>query len=125
MAAADGYAQASGRVGVVNVHMAPGVANGLSILHNAARAKSPLLVTAGQQDTRFLAPRDVVVVDESATSLPYVLRYLPMATLGSFFSGKTGKGDVMAERNVGRGLVPRRFDDRNGGGRAPALRERT
>src|SRR6266571_2814916 len=53
VAAADGYAQASGQVGVVNVHVAPGVANGLSILHNAARAKSPLLVTAGQQDTRF------------------------------------------------------------------------
>ena len=38
VAAADGYAQASGQVGVVNVHVAPGVANGLSILHNAARA---------------------------------------------------------------------------------------
>src|SRR5262249_26620619 len=54
VAAADGYAQASGQVGVVNVHVAPGLANSLSILHNAARSKSPLLVTAGQQDTRFL-----------------------------------------------------------------------
>jgi benzoylformate decarboxylase len=54
VAAADGYAQASGQVGLVNVHVAPGVANGLSILHNAARARTPLLVTAGQQDTRFL-----------------------------------------------------------------------
>ena len=41
VAAADGYAQASRRLGVVNLHVAPGVANGLSILHNASRARSP------------------------------------------------------------------------------------
>src|SRR5262245_65408087 len=57
MAAADGYAQATGQVGVANVHVAPGLANSLSILHNAARAKSPVVVTAGQQDTRFLMHR--------------------------------------------------------------------
>src|SRR2546425_1012342 len=39
VAAADGYAQASGQVGVVNVHVAPGLANSLSILHNAARPR--------------------------------------------------------------------------------------
>src|SRR6059058_1996756 len=39
VAAADGYAQATGEVGVANVHVAPGLANALSILHNAARAK--------------------------------------------------------------------------------------
>ena len=54
VAAADGYAQASGTVGVVNLHVAPGVAKGLSILHNACRAKTALVVTAGQQDSRFL-----------------------------------------------------------------------
>jgi benzoylformate decarboxylase len=31
-----------------------------------------------------------IVVDESATSLGHVLRYLPLATPDSFFSGKTG-----------------------------------
>src|SRR2546428_9570671 len=63
VAAADGYAQASGQVGVVNVHVAPGVANSLSILHNAARAKLPLLVTAGQQDTRFLMDEPILAGD--------------------------------------------------------------
>src|SRR6185295_17148410 len=48
VAAADGYAQASGRVGIVNVHVLPGVANGVSILHNASRARSPIVMTAGQ-----------------------------------------------------------------------------
>jgi len=63
VAAADGYAQATGQVGVVNVHVAPGLANSLSILHNAARSKSPLVVTAGQQDTRFLMHEPILAAD--------------------------------------------------------------
>jgi benzoylformate decarboxylase len=63
VAAADGYAQASGSPGVVNVHVGPGVANGLSILHSAARARSPLVMTAGQQDTRFLMHEPILAAD--------------------------------------------------------------
>ena len=79
VAAADGYAQASGRVGVVNVHVAPGVANGLSALHNAARAKAPLLLTAGQQDSRFLMDEpilagDLVQLTEQFTKWSYEVR---------------------------------------------------
>jgi benzoylformate decarboxylase len=79
VAAADGYAQASGQVGVVNVHVAPGVANGLSILHNAARSKSPVVMTAGQQDTRFLMhdpilSGDLVQLTEQFTKWSYEVR---------------------------------------------------
>lgn len=79
VAAADGYAQAAGALGVVNVHVAPGLANGLSILHNAARAKTPLLVTAGQQDTRFLMDQpilagDLVRMAEQFTKWSYEIR---------------------------------------------------
>src|SRR5262245_58789532 len=79
VAAADGYAQASGQVGVVNLHVAPGVANGLSILHNAARAHAPVLVTAGQQDTRFLVDEPILAADlvqmtEQFTKWSYELR---------------------------------------------------
>ena len=79
VAAADGYAQASGQVGVVNVHVAPGLANSLSILHNAARSKTPLLVTAGQQDTRFLMDEpilagDLVRMAEQFTKWSYEVR---------------------------------------------------
>jgi benzoylformate decarboxylase len=78
-AAADGYAQASGRLGVVNLHVAPGLANALSIVHNASRAKTPLLVTAGQQDTRLLldAPilaGDMVAMTQGLTKWSYELR---------------------------------------------------
>jgi benzoylformate decarboxylase len=78
-AAADGYAQASGRLGVVNLHVAPGLANALSIVHNASRAKTPLLVTAGQQDTRLLLHQpilagDMVKMTEGLTKWSYELR---------------------------------------------------
>lgn len=79
VAAADGYAQASGHPGVVNLHVAPGVANGLSILHNAWRAKSPVVVTAGQQDSRFLLQEpilsaDMVRMTEQFTKWAYEVR---------------------------------------------------
>ena len=78
-AAADGYAQASGRLGVVNLHVAPGLANALSIVHNASRAKTPLLVTAGQQDTRLLLDQpilagDMVKMTDGLTKWSYELR---------------------------------------------------
>ncbi len=71
VAAADGYAQASGTPGVVNVHVAPGLANGISILHNASRAKTPLLLTAGQQDTRLLMDQPILAADLVAMAAPF------------------------------------------------------
>jgi benzoylformate decarboxylase len=63
VAAADGYAQASGQVAVVNLHVLPGLANGVAILDNAARARSPLVVTAGQQDSRLLFEEPILAGD--------------------------------------------------------------
>ena len=40
---ADGYAQQGNRLGVVNVHVQPGLANAMSGILNAARARVPLL----------------------------------------------------------------------------------
>lgn len=50
---ADGYAQATGRPALVNLHASPGLGNAMSNLYNSWRARTPLVVTAGQQDTRF------------------------------------------------------------------------
>lgn len=51
---ADGYARATGRPAFVNLHIAAGLANGLSNVLNARRARTPLVVSAGQQDRRHL-----------------------------------------------------------------------
>lgn len=55
VAMADGYARATGRPAFLNLHVAAGLANGLVGLLNASRSRTPLVVTAGQQDRRHLA----------------------------------------------------------------------
>jgi len=53
MAMADGYAMASGKLGVVNVHICAGLGNAMGMLYNSYRSGTPLLLTAGQQDRRL------------------------------------------------------------------------
>lgn len=51
---AAGYARASGKPGVLNLHTASGLAAGGALLYNAQLGKVPLVVTVGQNDTRLL-----------------------------------------------------------------------
>ncbi len=51
--AASFYAQASGKTGIVNLHVAPGLGNGIGMMYGALKACSPMIVTAGQQDSRM------------------------------------------------------------------------
>ncbi len=54
VAMADGYARATGKPSFVNVHIAGGLANSISMLYNAFRGGTPLILTAGQSDTRAI-----------------------------------------------------------------------
>ncbi|MEA2155521.1 MAG: hypothetical protein QOE11_1661 [Solirubrobacteraceae bacterium] len=47
-AMADGWARATGRVGVVSVHQGPGLTNTLTALAEAAKSRTPLLVLSGE-----------------------------------------------------------------------------
>ncbi len=51
---AEGYARASGKVGFMYLHNAPGVAASLPMLYDAQVGGIPLVVAAGQNDTRLL-----------------------------------------------------------------------
>lgn len=68
--AASFYAQASGRVAVANVHVAPGLGNAIGALYGAFKANSPLVVTAGQQDTRMRLANPVLGHDLVAMAAP-------------------------------------------------------
>ncbi len=48
MGMADGYAQATGKPALVNLHSAAGTGNGMGALANAWNSHTPLIVTAGQ-----------------------------------------------------------------------------
>ncbi len=52
VAMADGYSQATGRPGFVNLHTAGGLGHGMGNLLNAQVSGTPLVITAGQQDSR-------------------------------------------------------------------------
>jgi benzoylformate decarboxylase len=52
---ADGYAQATGRPALVNVHAAAGTGNAMGNLTNAQSAHVPLIVTSGQQARPYAA----------------------------------------------------------------------
>jgi len=52
VAMADGYAQAAGKPGFLNLHTAGGLGHGMGNLLNAHVSQTPLVVTAGQQDLR-------------------------------------------------------------------------
>ena len=67
---ADAYAQASGKVGVVNLHVAPGLGNGLGAIYNAWEGQTPLLVTAGQQDNRMRLREPLLGHDLVAMAAP-------------------------------------------------------
>ncbi|MGE4047335.1 MAG: benzoylformate decarboxylase [Acetobacteraceae bacterium] len=66
---ADGYAQATGRTALVNLHSAAGTGNAMGGLANAWNAHSPLLVTAGQQ-TRAMIGIEPLLTNLDATTLP-------------------------------------------------------
>jgi len=72
MAMADGYAQASGKLTVLNLHVAPGLGNAMGMLHDAQKAGAPILITAGQQDLQFLATEPILSADLPRLARPLV-----------------------------------------------------
>jgi benzoylformate decarboxylase len=69
---ADGYAQASGRPTLVNLHTAPGVGNAMGAIFNAQANKSPLVITAGQQ-ARALMTLQANLTNRDAARMPHPL----------------------------------------------------
>ncbi|WP_126173130.1 benzoylformate decarboxylase [Altericroceibacterium xinjiangense] len=66
---ADGFARASGKPALVNLHSAAGTGHSLGNLFTAFRNNAPLVVTAGQQ-ARSILPYDPFLFAERATEFP-------------------------------------------------------
>ena len=66
---ADGFAQATGKPALVNLHTAAGTGNAMGSLVAAYRANTPLIVTAGQQ-TREMSLCDPYLNNRDATEFP-------------------------------------------------------
>jgi len=69
VAMADGFAQATGKPALVNVHTSAGTGNAMGSLIAAYKGNTPLIVTAGQQ-TREMVSCDPYLTNKDATLLP-------------------------------------------------------
>ena len=70
VAMADGYAQAACRPGVLNLHTAGGLGHGFGNLLNASVSGTPLVVTAGQQDSRHILTDPLLYGDLVSIATP-------------------------------------------------------
>src|SRR5215208_530702 len=69
---ADGYAQGMGRAAFVNLHTAAGLGNAGAAIMTAYHNRTPLVITAGQQDRRQLAYEPFLSGQLVEMALPYV-----------------------------------------------------
>jgi benzoylformate decarboxylase len=69
---ADGYAQGTGRAAFVNLHTAAGLGNAGAAIMTAYHNRTPLVITAGQQDRRQLAYEPFLSGKLVEMALPYV-----------------------------------------------------
>jgi len=60
---ADGYAQASGKPAFVNLHTSGGLGHGMGAIMNARIARTPMVITAGQQDLRHILADPLLAAD--------------------------------------------------------------
>jgi acetolactate synthase-1/2/3 large subunit len=68
--AADGYARMTGRPAATLLHLGPGLANGLSNLHNARKARSPVVNIVGEHSTQHLEHDAPLSADIEAFARP-------------------------------------------------------
>ncbi len=62
--------QASGKTAFVNLHVAPGLGNAIGAIYSALKNSSPMVVTAGQQDTRMRLRDPVLGHDLASIAAP-------------------------------------------------------
>ncbi|VFQ46635.1 acetolactate synthase large subunit [Desulfoluna butyratoxydans] len=87
--AADGYARMAGVPGLTVLHLGPGYANGMANLHNARRARSPVINIIGEHTTahRPFDPPLAMPIEALAAALPgHVRTVLEGADAGTAFA---------------------------------------
>ncbi|ETW22262.1 acetolactate synthase large subunit [Mycobacterium gastri] len=96
--AADGYARIADRPAAVLLHLGPGLGNGLANLHNARRARVPMVVVVGDHATyhkRYDAPLESDIDALAGTVSGWVRRTQAAADVG------TDTADAVAASRLG------------------------
>ena len=69
--AADGYARMTGKPAATLLHLGPGLANGLANVHNARRARSPMVNIVGEHGTAHQGLASPLETDIEAVAAPF------------------------------------------------------
>src|ERR1700693_6024420 len=84
--AADGYGRVAGKPAATLLHLGPGLANGLANLHNARRAKTPIVNLVGDHATyhkRFDPPLESDIESLASPMSGWVHRCAELDDLGA------------------------------------------
>ena len=111
---ADGYARITGKPALTLLHLGTGFSNGIANLHNARRAKSPVVNVVGDHATYHKRWDSPLKSDVEAIARP-VSDWLRMAA-----SAHTVSADGAAAIAAARAATAGEFDDRL----AAAMRQR-
>src|SRR5580658_7262557 len=69
--AADGYARMTGKPACTLLHLGPGLGNGLANLHNASRARVPIINIVGEHASHHLRLDSPLKSDIEAVARPW------------------------------------------------------
>ena len=105
--AADGYARMTGLPAAVLLHLGPGLGNGLANLHNARRARVPMLVVIGDHATyhkHYDAPLESDIDSVAATVSGWVRRSMDPGDVAA--DAIEAIGFALAERRIATLILP-------------------
>ena len=114
--AADGYGRMTGKPAMCLLHLGPGLANGLTNLHNARRAFTPVLNVIGQHAT-WHVPADPLLATDVSSGRPYGQQLRQREPSGDY--GRGGSNGRDRGHDAERGLYchsdcAARFPNRRG-----------
>ncbi len=97
--AADGYARMAGRPAATLLHLGPGLANGCANLHNARRARTPIVNVVGEHARNHLALDAPLTTDVEAVARPFSIWVHKIAEPGR--AGQDTADALVAARALG------------------------
>ena len=106
--AADGYARMLRRPAATLLHLGPGLANGLSNLHNARKARSPIINIVGEHSTQHMPYDAPLTADIEAIARPVSgwVRTLKSAELMGALAAESVAAAMTPPRGVATLIVP-------------------
>lgn len=123
--AADGYARLTGRPALTLLHLGPGFANGIANLHNARRARSPVVNLIGDHASWHLAADAPLTSDIESLARP-VSAWVKRAESPKDLPGDLAEAIRVATGPPGRVasyLLPADFQAAPGGDPVPVRRD--